>query len=241
MANAFEKLYEGTYEYYRQGQNYSQENFSVEMNEDSRDILFQSEIMSRVETGEFFKMQVRYLLNQFYVPQVMTVEKFLGDKVAREAFEIDVNNQVLKHTFRANEVTKTSERPFSTTKHFLTSPAFVTAGLFSITKKIDSTARTPLNFITPKLGWELQGPPEDKLLWIDVRTHNSEELEINGMPLTSTQYDLHTEDGSTGTHAIAGKIWVSGHYGIPYQLEESDGSRIMIKRLKRLKNKVEKI
>lgn len=241
MQSQNEKLFEGTYQYFQQGQNYSQENFTVEQNEETGDIIFHSEIMSRVETGEFFKMQVHYLLNQFYVPQVLTIEKSLGDKLSREAFEVDPTAQILRYTFKSAHSSHTVERPFSTTKHYLSSPCFVTSALFTMTKKIDTTARTPVHFVTPKTGWEFIGPPDDKIMWVDLKTHDTEELEVGGMPLTASQFELHDEDALSGNVTSGAQLWVSKHYAIPYQLEEKDGAKIVIRRLKKLKKNLEKM
>lgn len=241
MQSRNEKLFEGTYQYFQQGQNYSQENFTVELNEENGDLVFHAQIMSRVETGEFYKTQIHYLLNQFYVPQVLTIEKSLGDKVAHEVFEIDPTAQVLRYTFKSLNASHTVERPFSTTKHYLAAPCFVTSALFTITKKIDTTARTPVHFVTPKTGWEFIGPPEDKIMWVDLKTHDVEELNVGGMPLTATQFVLHDEDALSGNVTSGAHLWVSKHYGIPYQLEEKDGAKVAIRRLKKLKQNLEKM
>lgn len=236
-----ERLFEGTYQYFQQGQNYSQENFLVELVEETRDLVFSAEILSRVETGEFFKMQVRYILNQFFVPQRMTVDKFLGNKESHEVFEVDSNAQCLRQIFRSPAGTFNVERPFSTTKHYLAAPCFVTSGLFTMTKKIDSTARTPINFVTPMQAWDLQGPAEDKLMWVDVKNHETEDLQLDGLPLTASKYELHDEDALSGNVTHGAQLWVSKYYGIPYQLEEKDGAKIVIRRLKKIKQEMEKI
>jgi hypothetical protein len=241
MLSKNEKLFEGTYQYFQQGQNYSQENFTVEHNEENGNMVFHAEIMSRVETGEFFKMQIHYLLNQFYVPQILTIEKSLGDRLAREAFEVDPAAQILRYTFKSGQSSHTVERPFSTTKHLLAAPCFVTSALFTMSKKIDTTARTPVHFVTPKTGWEFIGPPDDKIMWVDLKTHDTDELEVGGMPLTASQFELHDEDALSGNVTSGAQLWVSKHYAIPYQLEEKDGATVVIRRLKKLKHNLEKM
>ena len=241
MENAVEKLFEGTYEYFQSGQNYSQENFTVSRNDETRDFIFASEMMSRVESGEFFKMKVHLLLNQFHAPQVLIIEKSLGDKNTQEAFEVDAKAQILKCTFKSTEGTHVVERPFSTTKHYLATPCFVTAGLFTLTKKIDTTARNVVHFVTPKTSWDFSGPPEDKLMWVDLKTHDTEDLEVGGMPLTASKFELHDEDASAGNANSSAQLWVSKHFGIPYQLEEKSGAKIVIRRLKKLKHNMEKM
>ena len=235
-----EKLFEGTYQYFLQGQNYSQENFSVEIQEETHEITYLSEIMSRVETGEFFKMHVQYVVNQFYAPQLITIEKSLGEKLAKEIFEIDHQNHLLRYTFKSNHASHTVERPFSS-KHHIAVPCFLTSALFTLTKKIDTTSRTPVIFITPKNEWEFGGAPEDKVMWVDLKAHDTEDLIIGGAPLTASKYELHEEDALTGSGKPGAQLWVSKHLGLPYQLEERDGAKIVIRKLKKLRQEVEKI
>lgn len=238
--NQIEKLFEGTYEYFHKGQNYSQENFTVSQVESTQNIIFESEIMSRVETGEFFKMHIVYVVNQFYAPQSVIIEKSLGEKMAKEIFDIDQTTQTLHYTFKSNDAIESVERPISS-KHHIIAPCFLTTALFTLTKKIDTTARTPVTFITTANEWEFHGAPVDKILWIEMQAHDTEELLVSGAPLTASKYEIHEEDAITGEAKPGAQLWVSKHYGVPYQLEERDGAKIVVRKLKKLKQEVGKI
>ncbi len=240
MKETLEKLFEGTYQYFQNGQNYSQENFHVSQIEESHDYVFESEILSRVETGEFFKMSVRYQLSQFYVPHKIEINKSLGSKIAKENFDIDQQRQILTYTFKSNTGSQSVERPFSS-KHYITAPCFVTAALFTLTKKIDTTARTPVTFITAANEWEFTGPPVDKILWVEMKAHDTEELLVAGAPLTASKFELHEEDALTGDARPAAELWVSKHFGVPYQLQERDGAKVVVRKLKKLKQDLERI
>lgn len=240
MKENFEKLFEGTYQYFQNGQNYSQENFTVSKIAATQNVLFEAEIMSRVETGEFFKMQVVYVVNQFYAPQTVIIEKSLGEKIAKEVFDVDYTTQTLRYTFKSNNGEESVERPFSS-KHHIIAPCFLTSGLFTLTKKIDSTSRTPVTFITTANEWDFHGAPVDKILWIELKAHDTEELLISGAPLTASKYEIHEEDALTGEAKPGAQLWVSKHYGVPYQLEERDGAKIVARKLKKLKQEMGKI
>jgi hypothetical protein len=240
MKDNIEKLFEGTYQYFQNGQNYSQENFTVSKIEATQNVLFEAEIMSRVETGEFFKMKIAYVVSQFYAPQTVIVEKSLGEKIAKEVFDVDYTTQTLRYTFKSSSSLETVERPFSS-KHHIIAPCFLTAGLFTLTKKIDSTARTPVTFITTANEWEFHGPPVDKILWIELKAHDTEELLISGAPLTASKFEIHEEDALTGDVKPGAQLWVSKHYGVPYQLVERDGAKIVVRKLKKLKQEMGKM
>lgn len=240
MARDKEKLYEGTYLYYRDGQNYSQENFTVESLTEPLGYLYHSEILSRVDTGEFFKMLVSYEVNKFYVPQSVVMEKSLGEKYAKESYSFDVNNQILRYTFKTENTENTVERPFGA-KHYIAAPSFLTSCLFTLTRKIDTTTRTPVVFITAANSWDFIGMPEDKVLYTELKTHDADDISIGGAPLTASKFAMFDQNSQTGVNTPIAHFWVSKHLGIPYQMEDVNGIRITVKRLKRLQNEIEKI
>ncbi len=241
MGPETEKIFEGTYQYFQGGQNYSQENFTVELAADLKQYIFLAEILSRVETGEFFKMHVRYVVNQFFVPQTVEIEKSLGEKHAHERYLFDPHNQSMQYTFTTPQGTQTVERPFGT-KHHLSAPCFLTSALFTQTKRVDPTARTPVTFVSSPNSWEYAGPPEDKIMFVEFKTHDAEDLVVGGAPLPSSKYEIYEQDrlGGTGTPPTA-TLWVSRHLGMPYKIEDKDGTQISVRRLKKFKQDMPKI
>lgn len=240
MKEGIEKLFEGTYQYFQNGQNYSQENFTISRVEDNKNLVYDAEILSRVETGEFFKLHVVYIVNQFCAPQAVIIEKSLGAKSAKEVYEVNYTTQTLSYSFKSDSSFEEVERPFSS-KHHIIAPCFLTAGLFTLTKKIDTTARTPVTFITTPNDWDYQGPPKDKILWVEMHAHDTEELQIAGAPLTARKFSLHEEDAMNGELRPGAQLWISKHFGLPYQIEESDGTKIVVRKLKKLKQETPKI
>lgn len=235
-----ELLFEGTYLYYQNGQNYSEENFSIEAVEGTNDYLYKSEILSRVDTGEFFKLKVRYQVNKFFAPLAVTIEKSLGERHSLERFEVDQNDQVLTYTFKGDSEEKQVQRPFGA-KHFIMAPCFVTSSLFTLSKKIENSTRTPVTFITCPNQWDFGGVPEDKTLYVQLVTHNVDDLVVGGSPLSSMKYQIFEHDSLVGAGQPSAQLWVSKHLGVPYQLEDKDGTRMTIKRFKKLKVDLGKI
>lgn len=234
-----EKVFEGSYLYFMNGQNYSEENFSVEFVEGANNFIYRSEILSRVETGEFFKMKVRYEVNKFHVTQGVVIEKSLGERSSYERFTIDQNDQTLSYTFKGDDGEQTVQRPFGA-KHFIMAPSFLTTALFTVAKKIETSSRTPVTFITTPNEWTYQGPPEDKTLYVQLRTHNLEELVVNGSSLSFLKYEIYENDSMVGAGSPTTQLWVSKHLAVPYQLEDKHGAKISVKRLKKLKQDLDK-
>lgn len=237
MKKNLEKLFEGTYQYFQHKQNFGQEVFRVDRDEESDNYVYQSEILSRVETGEFFKLQVHYTLNPFNVVQKVFVERSLGIRWAKEEYLIDSTTQMLHYTFSTKESSHSVERHFNP-KHFIVVPTFLTAGIFSLTKKIDLTARSPVTFLTTPNEWEFVSGPQDRILWFELKASNSEELSVGGEPMMCSKYMIFEEDSMSATSKNSATLWISKNYGIPVQLEENQGVSITATKFKKLKQEV---
>jgi uncharacterized protein YacL (UPF0231 family) len=240
MKESLENLFEGTYQYFLNKENYSQENFRVSQNEESKHLLYHSEIMSRVETGEFFKLLVDYEVNQFYAAQKIVIEKSLGTRWAKETYEIDQNNQLMQYSFQTKQSTEKIQRNYSP-KHFIVVPTFLTSALFTFTRKIDTSSRTAVTFISSPNEWEFAGPPQDKILFIELRAHNSDELAIAGTEMVCSQFEIFEEDSLSKASKNSASLFVSKQFGIPVKLVESQGTSILTTKFKKLKQEVEKI
>jgi hypothetical protein len=235
-----EKLFEGTYQYFQNKQNYGQENFLLELNEETKELTYRSEIMSRVETGEFFKTSISYELNPFHAPQEIIVTKSLGSHWAKEIYEIDQSNQMLKYTFETKSSTQTIERTYNS-KHYITVPTFFTAGIFSLTKKVDTTSRSPVTFITSPNEWEFVGQPVEKVLWVELKAHDSEEITIAGQPIICSKFELYDQDTHNNLNKNFATLWISKTHAIPIQMNESSDTTIVATKLKKLRQEIEKI
>ncbi len=237
MKKNLEKLFDGSYEYFQHKQNFGQEVFRVDRDEETGDTVYQSEILSRVETGEFFKLLVHYTLNPYNIVQKVFVERSLGSRWAKEEYLVDSATQMLHYTFKTKETSHTIERHFNP-KHFIVVPTFLTSGIFSLTKKIDLTARSPVTFLTTPNEWEFVSGPQDRILWFELKASNSEELSIGGAPMLCSKYIIFEEDSLSSSNKNSATLWISKNYGIPVQLDESQGTSIKAMKFKKLKQDV---
>lgn len=231
MTTNTEILIEGSYLYYQKEVNYSQENFKLVKFTDSHTYHIYSEILSRIESGEFLKIMVRYEMDNHFHPVFVRVEKSLGNKYCQEVFKFDPVAQELHYTFQNPNTTQDFKRPLAA-KHYITTPAFATSSIFSLTKKFDATGRTAVSFMSSRNDWIYENPPEDKVVFAEFKTREVPDFKINNSPLSAGHLCLYEFDASSPASESPVEIFVSKHYGIPYQMVHGD-QKIVIKNMKR--------
>jgi hypothetical protein len=236
----WERVFEGTYHYLQDSKSYCEEIFHLEHSPQLLHYRYHAEILSRVETGEFFKMRVTQEVNKFFNAQSATIERSLGDKLSLELFAFDSHNQVLKYTFVADGKEHSSERPFGN-KHQLVMPCFATAGLFTLNKKLSSNGRTGVMFVSSPNEWEFKAPLEDRFLYVETNPHSSADFVVGGTPLPASKYELFESESVDVATKPTAELIISKHYGLPYQLQDVSGVKILVKRMKKTRQDVEKV
>jgi hypothetical protein len=229
MAPASQLLVEGTYLYYQQNVNYAQENFKLVQLAESQNYHIYAEVLSRLETGEFLKILVRYEMNQLFHPTMVKVEKFLGNRYAVEEFHHDHLTQELNYTFNNTHETREFNRGLSA-KHFITSPAFSTSAIFTQSKKFDPTGRTAFVFIGGSNDWEYESPPEDRTVFAEYVSREVENFRINNNELSASQLNIYEHDSAQPGPEKPVEMYLSKHFNIPYQMIHGD-QKIVIKNL----------
>ncbi len=231
MTTNAEILLEGSYLYYNKDVNYSQENFKLVQFPDTGSYHIYAEILSRIETGEFLKIVVRYEMDNHFHPVFVRIEKSLGNRYAQEVYKFDIHNQDLHYTFQNSQATQEFNRTLSA-KHYLTTPAFSTSTIFTLSKKFDATGRTSVAFIGSDNDWSYEKPPEEKVVFAEFKTREMPEYKVNNATLSASHLCLYEFDTSSANVEAPVEIFISKHYGIPYELKQGD-QRIVIKNLKK--------
>jgi hypothetical protein len=231
MSTKAEILLEGSYLYYQKDVNYSQENFKLVQLLDQPQFHVYAEILSRIETGEFLKLTVRYEMNQNFYPVFVRIEKSIGNKYVQEVYKFDAQNQELHYTFQTPKETREFKKPHSS-KHYIVCPAFSTAAMFTHTRKFDATGRTPVFLVSASNDWTYQAPPMDRMIFAEFKNRDMEDFRLNNTSLSASHLCLYEHDSSHAGIETPTDIFVSKHYGIPYQLENGD-HKIVIKNLKK--------
>ena len=230
MTNAL-ILLEGSYTYFQKDVSFSQEDFKLVHFPDISSYHIYSEVLSRTESGEFLKVIVRFEMNDHFIPNFLRIEKSLGNRYAQEVFKFDLNAQELKYSFQNTQNTQEFTRPLNA-KHYLTSPAFATSTIFTLSKKFDATNRTPVALIGTSNEWNYENPPDQKVVFADFKIRDLSDFKLNNNNLSASHLCLYEFDTSSSKPEVPVEIFISKHYGIPYKLVQGD-LKIVIQNLKK--------
>lgn len=233
MAANSETIVEGSYNYFQSDKLYSTENFKLLRKLDSQILYFDAEILSRVETGEFLKVKVYYEFSTNMTPQVMKIERSLGDRHSIERFQVAHLEQLLHYEYSTDTDSFKITRHHSP-KHYLSSPAVCTSAAFSLSKKIDATDRTPIMLVTGYDSWDVyDAKPLESVIFAELNIKDNE-FEINNQTLQAQSLLLYPQDSlSQGSGGENVELILSKHYAIPYKVIHKD-MRIEVKELKRV-------
>lgn len=224
-------LIEGSYLYFQKEENYSQENFKLIHFPSSQTYHIQAEILTRMENGEFLKVLVQYEMNNYFYPNFVRIEKSLGNKYAVETYKLDPLARELKYTFQNSNSSQDYSRPFNST-HYLTSPAFSTATIFTLSKKLNVSGRTAVSFLGSDNDWTYEKPPEEKNVYAEFKARDVEDFKINQSKLPANQLCLYEFDSSSKAIEIPVEIFVSKFFGLPYQMIQGD-EKIVVKNMRK--------
>ena len=223
-------LIEGSYNYFQSGQPYSQEEFKFGQIPEQQIYFLHSEILSRIETGEFLKILVRCELNTNLFPQMVRVEKSLGPHYSVETTRIDTHQHQLHYIFKNPE----GEQTFTKTanaKQYLTSPSFASSCFFTLTKKFETTGRTAVNLVGSDTDWSYSGPPQESMVYCEIQNRETTTFTHHNSVYPATRVTIYESDLSqTSENPI--DIILSKHFAIPYFMEHGT-QRIEIKNLKK--------
>ncbi len=228
------KLFEGGYEYFENDKKYSQESFEVFRNDDTGGFMFQSEILSRVKSGEFLKIYVDYAMNFKLKPLKVTVTRHLGQLFSIEDYDLDPNNHTMVYTFTDNkEVFEQVAKPVPQ-RCSISTPAFLTSTFFTNSGKFSALGRTPMQMIISDNEWVYNDPPREKSVYAEFINSESDSLVINDQKLKATKCQVYQHDTSESVQETPIIFHVSKFMGMPYMMESGSNLKIIIKNLKKL-------
>jgi len=229
------KLFEGTFEYANNGDNYSVENFVVFKNDENKSIVYRSEVLSRVQTGEFLKINVDYEVNNKWFPVRIEVKKYLGEDYACETFFINHDSNILIYEFDDGKEKEMVERVLPN-KFQITTPCFLTSMLFSQSKKNNAMGRSQYSLLRPNSDWSFNPEIVDETIYAEFMTHEKTELKINNQNVSCVKVLLYKNDSSVNQKEMPVTVYLSKHIGIPYMMLTDEGMTIKVKNLKKHEN-----
>jgi hypothetical protein len=231
MAQNSKIIIEGSYNYFQKGHNFSQENFKLYHLPDAQMYYISAEIFSRMESGEFLKIIVRYEMNNHFLPVCVRIEKSIGSKFAQELFVLNTQNNELSYNFQSAQQSHEFKKTVSP-KHYLTSPAVSTSAFFTMTRKFDATGRTPVILISSENEWNYSAAPLEKMIYAEFKTRELSDFKLNGTNLAASLLCLYEHDSMNATSERPVELYLSKHYNIPYQLSHEE-QKMVINRLKK--------
>lgn len=239
MSN-FMTVLEGKYNYYRDKDLYSEEIFTVKQQEKSSgNIKMESETSTRTKTGEFLKIQVKYLMSSSFKPINVEVKRFMGDRESTELFTIDKKTKAVNYLFSNNDESHQYTKIIPHVTHIAT-PCFATFMNMSLSKKIDPVHRTDYTLITSSNIWNYNGPFIEKPVYLELQELEHIPIKIGDNELKASHCKILQVD-ENGTISNNGyDIYLSKYLAIPYRAIFDDGMVVEIETLKNYESRYNK-
>jgi hypothetical protein len=211
-----EKIYEGGYTYFRDGQKYSEETFDVFKDDSVHQFhTFSSQVITRVKTGELLKVNVDYQCNKHFEPIQVRIKKSMGNNYVTERYNFDVKEKLLRYNFESETQNESYEKVIQG-RFAIATPAFLTNMLMLETKKLDPINKTEYLIVTANNTWQYEGPFVEQRLYAELKDREAE-LKINKTDLKSTLIHVYDE-AQVNANAHAGiEYYISNHISLPYQ------------------------
>ncbi|OUR99859.1 hypothetical protein A9Q84_02190 [Halobacteriovorax marinus] len=227
------KIYRGAYTYLRNTNIYCEETFEVFKEKNDSGLLFSSQLISRVSTGELLNITVDYKVNKDYTPTTVIINKNLGDENVVETFTFNHKRNSITYTFQSSKEEKVLELN-TTPKFFISTPSLATSMLYLRSKKFDSTSKNIYNVLGSSNQWKYENEPSFNAISVQKISLTNESRNIEGGSVQGVEYRIQqhydsAEEAEKDDQSL--KCFVSQHVTIPYFLEDGTGTKIAVKYL----------
>ncbi|WP_127713962.1 hypothetical protein [Halobacteriovorax sp. HLS] len=225
------KIYRGAYKFMRNGNVYSEETFEVFKEKNDSGMLFSSQLISRVSTGELLNITVDYKINKDYLPTMVMVNKVLGNENVVETYVFNSKRNIITYSFENSKGSKSVELNTSP-KFYISTPSIATAMLYLRSKKFDGTGKNYFNVLSSSNQWTFEEDPTFNSIAVERLTLTSENRNVEGASVQGVEYKIeqHIEADDQGPSPSI-KCFVSQHVTIPYFLDDGAGTKIEVKYL----------
>jgi len=225
-----DKVFRGSYNYYRHNNVYSEETFEVYRDRQDFSMAFYTDIHSRVATGELLTVQVDMKITKDFIPYSVKVVRALGKDIVTETYSYTKTNSMVLYTFQTKNESIEIQIPTNPKFHVAT-PAACSSMIFLKSKKEDTTSKNFYNLIQSENKWKYESEPIVKMIAMQRVGTGTENVIIDGHSVQATHYRLFEDSGDSKELPPALKVHVSKHATIPYIIKGDDGTRVQIKYL----------
>lgn len=227
-----EKIIEGKYNYFENETPYCEEHFKLFREDKPQgDYTFNAELLSRVETGEFLKVNVNYQLTYQFEPLSLRIKRSLGGKKSSERFTVDPKQKKISYVFSGPKEVKEYEKVVSAKVH-IASPSFACSMLMTNHRKIDPVHRTPYEIISSPNIWEYEGPFQETTMHIELMKLDPMTINVHNQELQANYCHIFNQEKSKNPNDLGYPIYISKHYQIPYLAVFSKELKVEIEKLK---------
>ena len=234
-----DKIYRGSFLYFRNDSQYAEENFDVYREKKDQTMHYISEATIRVSTGEILNLHVEYIVNKDFIPTYVMIEKIMGKDISKELYEYNVKKNYISYTLASTKTDPIKAEIATAPKFHITTPTAASSILFLKSKKFDANGKNSFNVLVSHNQWEFKENPHFKNVILERASLTAEKINIEGQNVQATQYRMYDEDTDfkNSKEPPHIKIYMSPHGGIPYMIKGEDGTRIQIKYLNDLSDK----
>ncbi len=236
-----EKIHEGKFIYFQGTKQYSEETFAIFREDKPQgNYTFKSEILSRVNTGEFLKIYVDFEMNSKFLPTNVQTKRSLGKNKSTERYMVSHKDREVYYSF--NGPKGFHEHTDFVSGHFhIATPAFVTSMLMTQAKKIDPVHRTPYQVISTNNIWNYEGPYKISNVHIELMSSKPVEVDVNGVDLLTTYCEMFMTDEQSNTHEKGTEFYLSKHLNIPYKAIFENDIMVTTEKFKNLSSNYSKM
>lgn len=228
-----DKIIEGKYNFFKDNQKYCEEFFKLFKEPSAQgNYLFNSEILSRVETGEFLKIYVDYELTYQFEPISLRIKRSLGAKKSTEKFHVNNKDKTVQYQFSSKLGSGDMEKPINGKFH-LSSPSFTTSFSMTHHKKPDPVHRTPYITLSSPNIWQYNGPFTENTLHVELVNSEPKNIKLSdAREVQAVHYKIFEEDRLSNPHGQGQDYYISKYFQIPYRADFNNNIYIEIENLK---------
>ncbi len=231
-SSEFKRLYRGAFEYVANGNIYTEEKFEIFKEKKTLENHYESELLTRVSTGEVLKIEVSFVINKEWIPLSIIINRTLGSNYIKERFSYTPRRNALYYTYDSPH-NKKEETIITPPKFHIQTPAAVCCMTFIPSKKIDQTAENfYYTYVSPN-DVTFKGKVYNKNIVLKrARLGELSSVQIGDNTLNATEYIIYDDLGEDNkTTPPKMHVYLSKHMSIPYKLEVDKNNYIQIKYL----------
>tara|TARA_B100001971_G_scaffold215182_1_gene259151 strand:+ start:98264 stop:98995 length:732 start_codon:yes stop_codon:yes gene_type:complete len=228
-----EKILEGKFNFIKDKNTYCEEFFKLFQDSSPQgNYTFNSEILSRVETGEFLKIYVDYELSYQFEPISVRIKRSLGAKKSTERYVINQKDKTVHYSLNSKLGSGEFEKVINNKFHIST-PSFASNLAMTQHRKPDPVHRTPYAVITSPNIWKYEAPFIEGMVHVELVNSEPRAIKMRtGHEVQAIHFKLFDEDRLSNPHGQGHDFYLSKYFQIPYKADLLGGISVEIEMLK---------